>query len=652
MESSSQRSWLVWCVAVLTPAYLLALALNVTPYLRGPQAWRWAYAIPGHPWRYLIPAAVIALYVVIVALWSRRHLSSSGLRFAPGPSTYLLLVFIALAVPVIQIALHFAGSPDILRPLFYRTVSPGASGVFTVGSTIADPLDFLRRYPELMPTFPVHPQRYPPGLALLFYGARRLLEAIPTMSEPLGLALRPYQCHNLELMRLSNATIATAWVQMALPALVGWIAFPLYGLARRTIGEQAALWAVVAYPLVPSFALWSARWDQFYPLLTCTVWYCFWRGLQETRSPSSSRAWFFLSGLILSFTSFLSFGPLAVLAPLGLSALLWTLPHPEQRQWLRLAVSALAFFAGLTIPWLIYQIALGNGFLEIWRVSMAYHLGLGRSGPVWLFYNLYDFLAFLGLPLALSLGGSIVVAWRSGLKNAHSALPLGFGLGLLLLDFSGVAQGEVARVWIFLTPFAVIAAAYGLVHLTSRLWHRVLVLVLLAWQLLIFGMFLRVVTTGMEDPPARAPTFELPASMHPVNAELGDKIVLLGYTLEPDYVQAGGTLHLTLYWRARARLPQPYTVFTHLLGPDGSMVAQQDNMPQQGRAPTTCWVPGEVIADEYTLTIPPDVPLGDYTLLTGLYIWETGERLPARGATATPQHTVVLATLPCTGRKE
>lgn len=639
---------LVYGVTVLTLVYLLALAFNVTPYLRGPQAWRWVYALPGHPWRHLLPAAVVTTYVAVVLCWSRALLA--GPHHRPGKSPYLFLSFVALSVPVIQGALHFPGSPDILRPLFYRTVSSGASGVFTVGSTITDPIDFLRRYPELMPTFPVHPQRYPPGLSLLFYGARRLLEAVPAVSEPLGLMLRPYQCHNLELMRLSNAAIATAWVQMVLPAVMSLIIFPLYGLARRAVGPEAALWAVMAYPLVPSFALWSARWDQFYPLVTCITWDCLWRGLQEARTPILRCVWFFLSGLSLSFASFLSFGPLALLAPLGLSALLWVLPHPERRRWLQLAVGALAFFAGLVLPWVIYQAMFGSGFLKMWRVAMTYHLGVGRSGPVWLVYNLYDFLVFLGLPLALLFLRALIIACRNSLKDAHTALPLGFGVGLLLLDLSGVAQGEVARVWLFLTPFAVITAAYGVVHLTSRLWYRTLLLGLLALQLLVFNMFLRVVTTGMEDPPARELTSQLPASIHPINAELGDKITLLGYILEPEYVQAGDTLHLTLYWQARAQLVQPYTVFTHLLGPDGNLVTQQDNMPQQGRAPTTCWVPGEIIADRYSLAIPPEIAPGEYTLLTGLYTWETGERLPARGTTATPDNTIMLTRLPFAGR--
>jgi hypothetical protein len=651
---------MIWGGALLTLFYLFAFATNATPYLRGPEAWRWAYAIPGKPWRHLVPAAVVTAYVVVVVLWLRRlrwvQENSANLRISKSEIGFLL--FVALAIPLIQAALLFPESPDILRPLFYRTVSVGASGVFTVGSTITDPVDFLRHYPARMLTFPVHPQRYPPGLPLLFYGTRRLFEASSALSDPLGLGLRLYQCHDFALMRLSNATIATALLQMALPVITGLIVFPLYGLARRTIGRPAAAWAVIFYPLVPSFALWSARWDQFYPLLTCAAWYCFWRGLQEARCKSTScilplasfltrHTWLLLSGLLLSITTFLSFGPLVMLAPMGLAAALWVLPHPDRRRWGALAVDTLVFFAGLVLPWLVYQLVFGNGFLDIWRVSMAYHLGLGRDYGVWLFYHLYDFFAFLGLPLALLFVAGLIMVLRGGLKDARIALPLGFGLGLLLLDLSGTARGEVARVWLFLTPFAVIGAAYGLSHLTHRRWPTVIVIALLSAQLLVFNVFLRVVTTGITDPPVftRIPS----AHATTIDARFGEQIALVAYEITPDNVQPGATLTVTLTWRAIAQMPRPYTVFVHLLGPDGNLVAQHDGIPQHDNAPTTCWRPGDLIPDPHPLTLPTNVVPGEYTLITGLYFWETGERLPARGATATPDNIVRVTSIDVQG---
>ena len=107
-------------------------------------------------------------------------------------------------------------------------------------------------------------------------------------------------------------------------------------------------------------------------------------------------------------------------------------------------------------------------------------------------------------------------------------------------------------------------------------------------------------------------------------AETGPELLIL----EP----AACGLHLTLYWRASALMDVAYTVFTHLLGPDGQIQAQQDDQPQGGAFPTADWFPGDVIADEYTLAFPPDAPPGEYALEVGLYRPETAERLAAYDA--------------------
>ena len=55
-------------------------------------------------------------------------------------------------------------------------------------------------------------------------------------------------------------------------------------------------------------------------------------------------------------------------------------------------------------------------------------------------------------------------------------------------------------------------------------------------------------------------------------------------------------------------------------------------MPQGGGYPTIWWLPGEIVADTYTLELPPGAP-GDivYRLIVGWYDPETGVRLPVLG---------------------
>jgi hypothetical protein len=71
-----------------------------------------------------------------------------------------------------------------------------------------------------------------------------------------------------------------------------------------------------------------------------------------------------------------------------------------------------------------------------------------------------------------------------------------------------------------------------------------------------------------------------------------------------------------------------YTVFTHLTAPDGTTWGQWDNQPQQGRSPTTRWVPGQVVADQYQIPVSKDAQTGPLALRVGMYDLLTMTRLP------------------------
>ncbi len=74
---------------------------------------------------------------------------------------------------------------------------------------------------------------------------------------------------------------------------------------------------------------------------------------------------------------------------------------------------------------------------------------------------------------------------------------------------------------------------------------------------------------------------------------------------------------------------EDYTVFVHLLTPDGEFVAGQDGQPLEGLYPTSFWGEGETVVDGRSWFA--DVLPGEYQLQVGLYLLETGQRLPVSG---------------------
>ena len=121
---------------------------------------------------------------------------------------------------------------------------------------------------------------------------------------------------------------------------------------------------------------------------------------------------------------------------------------------------------------------------------------------------------------------------------------------------------------------------------------------------------------------------EEPGPRYPLEANLGDKVALLGYDLEVKEARPGDTLHLTLHWQAQREVDEDYTVFVHLIDEEGTIWGQKDGWPDGGFYPTSFWDLGEVVRDQYDLVIDPQAVPGLYRFEVGLYLLATGQRLP------------------------
>lgn len=120
----------------------------------------------------------------------------------------------------------------------------------------------------------------------------------------------------------------------------------------------------------------------------------------------------------------------------------------------------------------------------------------------------------------------------------------------------------------------------------------------------------------------------------PSAIRFGDHIFLASMALDPDppAVAPGQPLTITLTWGADGRPSRAYTVFVHLVGENGANLAQADGQPIGAQYPTSVWDAGERITDPHVMLIPPVAAPGSYRLRVGLYVLETGERLPVLDA--------------------
>ncbi len=139
-------------------------------------------------------------------------------------------------------------------------------------------------------------------------------------------------------------------------------------------------------------------------------------------------------------------------------------------------------------------------------------------------------------------------------------------------------------------------------------------------------------STGCALPPIRLVGAALPANA----VNFNDQLVLRQARLETPQVERGGLVRVSLEWQALQTMRESYTVFVHLVGPDGRLYGQRDYWPVEGTRLTTSWQPGEIIRDPYEVRLSPEAPAGDYTVHIGLYLLETLQRLPVLNADSLP----------------
>lgn len=120
----------------------------------------------------------------------------------------------------------------------------------------------------------------------------------------------------------------------------------------------------------------------------------------------------------------------------------------------------------------------------------------------------------------------------------------------------------------------------------------------------------------------------VPPMQQRLDATVGEGAELLGFDGPVERIDPSQSpeLPITLYWRAVGRMPLRYRVTLQLLPldaqsgePAGPPLAQRDAEPAEGARPTTGWLPGEVIVDPHRLTLPADLPAGEYLLIAALY---------------------------------
>ena len=133
-------------------------------------------------------------------------------------------------------------------------------------------------------------------------------------------------------------------------------------------------------------------------------------------------------------------------------------------------------------------------------------------------------------------------------------------------------------------------------------------------------------------------------------AYLDNSIELVGYTMSPQDAQPGDTVKVTVYARLRRPITKDYLLSVHALTRyEGDSIAQADLELGEWNYPTSAWIPGLIVRNRLSFTLPDTLDLPQSYWITAT-VWREQEVVTVSHTDRqqVDQDTVVLTDLPVT----
>ncbi len=123
---------------------------------------------------------------------------------------------------------------------------------------------------------------------------------------------------------------------------------------------------------------------------------------------------------------------------------------------------------------------------------------------------------------------------------------------------------------------------------------------------------------------------QLPPNLGGVRAKFEGGLELLGSEIQPTS-KARYEAFFTTWWRVPGPMPPDTWFFFHVERPETpeqrAHRVPYDTLPGDFMYPADRWKPGQIIEHRVLFQVPWDMPLGDYTVMAGVYRRSTGQRL-------------------------
>jgi 4-amino-4-deoxy-L-arabinose transferase-like glycosyltransferase len=325
------------------------------------------------------------------------------------------------------------------------------------------PVAFVRNYTKMVPTLSLHAGTHPPGPVLYLWAVSRVF---------------------------GNGIVAAA-----LSAIIGTALsmYPFSLLARTILGPATSRYAVAMYAVTPTLVLFGATSMDgvfvFFPLLATYFFHKSW-----SQNPVR---YSILTGFALAAAMFFTFMSVCIGFVFTVEAILSTRAALSHRIWRNLVYAGLTFALVHWLLWVLTGYNVIHGFKMARRMASAYRSEMYPD--LWHYVsvsvaNLAAFLIGVGV-ITVTLSWREIAegwsAWRA--RRSTDLLSIAVSAVVILLAFATIFCVETERVWMFLVPLPILAAARHLdrhqsANPRSNAWC--VVLILLFTQTLATELFL------------------------------------------------------------------------------------------------------------------------------------------------------------------
>lgn len=462
----------------ITIIYLILLAFDVNPYLRGPDdalmSSRWPYYFVNTFYKIWAPLSVVVIFTILY-LWVQKQNKLSRYK------EIMFILSIVLITFLFQLSLVYFSRFGITI-LFQRMTHPGINGYFSSAVKMKDNPRLLQDFPKNLYKLDQHARGHPPGSMIFLQNIIIIFENNQILTNSvLNVTRSPNNDSKVLWNKLSRPERAAAlFSAFFMHFLASLSVVPVYFITKKIIDHQSAIKAVFLYAVIPSLSFFALIFDPFYAIIPILSFLLFYSGITHKKLISV-----FLAGLVSSLGLFFSLSILPSLAA-GLIYFAIYIYKNKLKYWKYLILSYLSGFMGFQ------ALLISLGYNILYSAHEVIRHQAPREYLDWVIFNPYDFFVYLGLPISLLFIYLFYKNFKQKelLKNPSAGLMAAFCIPFIALILTGASRGEVGRIWIPMMFIPVIMVA-GCI--TNKLkWNNlqfILLFLLISIQVIIMEEF-------------------------------------------------------------------------------------------------------------------------------------------------------------------